>query len=219
MTSERPEHDLVAAARAYREPPPAPRERMWQRIDAARASARRSGRTATHVDRPWWRRGAVLWPAAVLAALAVGLTAGRGTAPRSLVPEPGVAVAPARRPATDAFRVMALPTLERTEELFLRVTIGDAPAPDRAAYTSRAVELLAETRLLLDSPAAGDAELRRLLEDLELTLARVAWLTAAPSPLDGERPPREALAATLARNAVLPRLRGQIEAGPVAVGL
>ncbi|MBK8247738.1 MAG: hypothetical protein IPK85_10125 [Gemmatimonadetes bacterium] len=58
---------------------------------------------------------------------------------------------------------------------------GDTVDP---AVTRWAQDMLSETRLLLDSPAATAPGRRALLEDLELTLAKVVRLSGAASADD-----------------------------------
>ena len=66
-------------------------------------------------------------------------------------------------------------------------------------------DLLSDTRLLLDSPAASDLRRRRLLEDLELTLAQIVQLPAAASPDDQEIVDR-----AIERGELLTRLRNVV---------
>ena len=218
MTRERWVRDLADAARGYNEPPAVPRDRMWERIDAARSGARRAD-VVVEPAVPWWSRRRVLWPAAVVAALAVGLFLGRITsspvAPTNVDP---IVTAPAvdqepRTPGTPTtdYRLAATPVLERTEALLLQVRTDTGQV-----YTGRAATLLTETRLLLASPAADDPELAPLLRDLELALVRVVRLTAGARSGDGVAPDQRALQAGLDRKAVLPRIRDLLAAKTVA---
>jgi len=77
---------------------------------------------------------------------------------------------------------------------------GDGAAAD-ASLGAWTTDLLAETRLLLDSPAAADPEMRHLLQDLELSLVRLAHLSA------GRRDQAGWIDDTLTRKALLSRLR------------
>jgi hypothetical protein len=85
-------------------------------------------------------------------------------------------------------------------------------AQDQAKFdgelASWARDLLADTRLLLDSPASQDPLRRKLLEDLELVLAQMAQL--APERAGRGR---ELIEGTLSREHVLTRLRTAIPAG------
>ena len=60
-------------------------------------------------------------------------------------------------------------------------------ATARAATATWAGGLLAQTRLLLDSPAADDADARRLLRELELVLAEIVALPDSGSAGDAAR--------------------------------
>src|SRR6266702_5415720 len=65
------------------------------------------------------------------------------------------------------------------------------------------------TRLMLDSPAANDARLKSLLEDLELLLAQIAQL-----PASGDREDVQLINQGLEQRSVLLRLRTANPAGP-----
>ena len=69
-------------------------------------------------------------------------------------------------------------------------------------------DLLSTTRLLLDSPAAGDAQRRKLLEDLEVVLIQMVKL-----PTNDARFDRELIERSIARQQVLIRIRTSIPAG------
>ena len=78
-----------------------------------------------------------------------------------------------------SYRVAAARHLNRTED-FLTMFRVDARSDqledvDLGPWARR---LLTDTRLLLDSPAGDDAELRMLLGDLELVLAQIVQLRA-----------------------------------------
>src|SRR5437868_4037942 len=63
-------------------------------------------------------------------------------------------------------------------------------------------------RLLLDSPAALDPELKGLLDDLELVLAQIARLPARPrGGRDASRSELELITRSLEQHDVVPRLR------------
>ena len=69
-------------------------------------------------------------------------------------------------------------------------------------FTKRASDLLARTRLLMDSPAANDPAMRDLLDDLELVLAQVVRLRR-----DGSRTDLDIINRALEQRDVIPRLR------------
>jgi hypothetical protein len=77
-----------------------------------------------------------------------------------------------------------------------------------AAMAKWARDLLTNTRLLLDSPAAADPRRRQLLEDLELTLVDIVQLSPASGAQD-----RQMIEKSLDQGHVLTRLRSAIPAG------
>ncbi|PYO76359.1 MAG: hypothetical protein DMD67_08800, partial [Gemmatimonadetes bacterium] len=76
---------------------------------------------------------------------------------------------------------------------------------------TQARDLLATTRLMLDSPAAKDVRLRGLLEDLECLLAQIAQL-----PAGADREDVQLISQGLEQRSVLLRLRTASPAGPAA---
>ena len=144
--------------------------------------------------------------------------AGSDAAPASAlatrgVPEGGNASGSRNTPAASgvvdggtSYDVAAVQHLTRAEALLTAFrsneTAEAAPSMNRWAR-----DLLADTRLLLDSPAANDARRRHLLEDLELVLAQIVQLPAESSA------DRGLVQRSIERGAVLSRLRSTIPAG------
>src|SRR2546430_14549140 len=87
--------------------------------------------------------------------------------------------------------------------------ISRSPSVPAAQFSRQARDLLATTRLMLDSPAAKDARLKGLLEDLELVLAQIAQL-----PASGDREDVQSINQGLDQRSVLLRLRTANPAGP-----
>ncbi|MFH1844597.1 MAG: hypothetical protein ABIF77_15460 [bacterium] len=250
MKHDRLETRQQQAAQEYHEPPSPPRERMWARIDAARADQRRLVRP------PVWHTGRFWWPMAAAAALAIGFLSGRFTAgpdpeqanqvltenseqgeltaPTDLVELP-VAEAEnhlvgsdgpdgpindgssAEKPPAESprhqldpqiYRYAAAPVFSRAELLLTRFRAGEESPSNGDGFSHQASGLLAETRLLLDSPAADDRQFRRLLIDLELVLAQIGQLTTTRPTED-----REWIADGLQQRSLLPRLRAQMPDG------
>jgi len=179
-----------AARDSYRPPPETPRDEMWTVIQAARAAAAPGVVPIRRFrPQPWW--------AAVAAALVVGVVLGRGSFGGG--PDAGVGlsdagtgtpavvgVAPPRGTPNAAgtvvprsYRVAAARHLNRTAE-FLTMFRVDARSDrlDATDLRTWARRLLTDTRLLIDSPAGDDPELRNLLGDLELVLAQIVQLRA-----------------------------------------
>ena len=188
---------LRELARDYHEPPVPPREEMWAAIAARRAAPR-------VLVWPW------TWGLAAAAVLAVGVGLGRWSALRQPAAS---AIAGGDAPvAADApLRVAATQYLTRAEALLTDVRSGSVPVD--AQFLASARELLSMTRLLLDSPLAGDPQVRGLLEDLELVLAQVVQLEPARGTED-----LDLITDGLNQRGVLPRLRSAIPAGPAALG-
>ncbi len=216
-----------AARETYHTPPETPRDEMWAVVQAARAAARDGGDMDVVPIRrfrpqPWW--------AAVAAALVIGVVLGRGTlggGPDDLTVADGGAdtsaavdvASPAGTPKRAAsvvprsYRVAAARHLNRTED-FLTMFRVDARS-DRldADLGTWAKRLLTDTRLLLDSPAGGDPELRMLLGDLELVLAQIVQLRA------GDPYEVEIIDEGLVSTQLLFRLKAARATAPAMVGL
>jgi hypothetical protein len=146
------------------------------------------------------RRRSVVWAqvgAALAAMLVLGIGIGRSTRARPAVPEqvattpstpsgatspeptPSVSPASATAPETapTPYRFAAADHMRRTETLLTSLRV-DGTEQSTAEMQTWASELLTNTRLLLSSPAARDAETRKLLEDLELVLSQIAVMPA-----------------------------------------
>lgn len=181
-------------ASGYNEPPheldAQRRERIFARIQEARQTGvRRRIRAPRPSGRMW------LQAAAMAAVLLLGIGIGRWSPP---APGPG-ATGPDR--VSDAsgstqynvYRLAARAYLERTENLLLTLQrAAYAPEPNTPWGTATAEptvgwahDLLRETRLLQDSPAAkDDPQLSQLLEDLELLLAQIVQATKGNDALE-----------------------------------
>lgn len=159
------------------QPPPAPREEIWRRIEMERKAGttgrRADGPTVTKLPVRWAR---VLVPLALAATLALAFGLGRMTANS---PGPQVAGTPGRpmaEPSTTAHRLVAAEYLGRTEVFLTDFRAAASTGQPDETASREARRLLGTARLLLDSPAAEDVRLRALLEDLELVLAEIAQL-------------------------------------------
>ena len=185
-------------------PPPVPTDQIWARIQAARASADEPSHSSDPQVRPFRRPRALflaLVGAAAMLVLAFGL--GRWSA------RPGAA-APQQMAAgggTAAVHVMAAEYLGHTEVFLTDFRAAARSGRPDSTAPAQARRLLGTARLLLDSRAAEDVRLRALLEDLELVLAEISQLPAAPHDdvkliTDG-----------LDRRGMLDRLRSAVPAG------
>ena len=175
MNDDRFEDMVREAGRDYHRPPETPREEMWAAIDAERRSRRAAPRVI--VMRPAWR-----WGIGMAAVLLIGIAIGRVLGPKA----PASPVDSVVTQSSDgvAYRLAAAQYLGRTEALLAGFR-SDAPTGVLdPQFVAQARDLLSSTRLLLDSPAGNDPQLKPLLEDLELVLAQIARLPARPEPPD-----------------------------------
>ncbi|MBM4117038.1 hypothetical protein FJ251_04730 [bacterium] len=199
---------IAETLRDYHRPPEAPRDRLWARIEAERGA--REAR-----PRPQWRSPWLWLPAAAAALLLVGIMIGRDTlredAERALV---GQAEEHGREKAALIYRLASTPVLARSEALLTQFRSAAWPPGADSEQAGWAKELLLEARLLLDSPAAADPELKRLLEDLELILVQIAEASASGDPTE-----RALITEGLEARRLLPRLRERIPAGDIPQGV
>lgn len=209
MSDDRFDDWVREEARGYNAPGDrVPRDEMWQAIQAARTRPR----PVAPVPVPRWSTAAPRWRMAAAAVLLVGAGVGVGYVLRGTAePVSGIAVegpAPDTAPtATTTYDVATAEHLTSAEILLTTFqTAADAESIDAARRWAR--NLLATTRLLLDSPAAGDAERRRLFEDLERILVQIVQL-----PNDAAADDRAYVERVIGRDAVLTRIRTSIPAG------
>ena len=195
----------------YREPPPPPVAAMWQAIESAHFGSPGASVAGPRIVRGWPARRMVRQWGGPAIGMAAGLLLGVGFGAR-LWRNPAADAPAAVAQAADVAGPARLdPTYEAvTTQYFDQAVALFASLPaqlhdDRAdaRLVAQARDLLSTTRLLLDSPAAGDdPDLRVLLDDLELVLAQVVRVPAV----------HDSAQATLINEAieardVLPRLR------------
>lgn len=193
---------LQDAAKTYNVPPRlAPREEMWAQIQAERAL----GARRVVVRRSWVR-----WGLAAAAVLLVGIGIGRWTVLQRSNGGTPVASGDTTGSAL-VYQLAATQYLSRTET-FLTGFRADLRAGRGEAFPGQARDLLATTRLLLDSPAADDQRMRALLEDLELVLVQISQMEAGR-----DRRNADLITQDMDQRNVLPKLRSAIPAGPVPV--
>ncbi|MEK6687101.1 MAG: hypothetical protein AABZ01_01425 [Gemmatimonadota bacterium] len=196
---------IRALAGEYHAPPATPKAELWNRIQATRANSTKpvgaTQQVATAAARPAGRWMA--WVTGIAAILLAGIGLGR----LSLTGSREAAPATSTRGSETLYATAAVQHLSRAE-IFLTTLRLDPKAG--VSLTGQARDLLSSTRLLLDSKAAADPKLRRLLEDLELILVQVAQLS--DDRLDEEL---GFITEGLAQRNVLSRIRTAIPAGPV----
>jgi hypothetical protein len=215
--------ELRDAALAYHEPPEAPREALWARIQLRRTAERRARprNPATHVASRSSR--SLVWSAGIAALLALGVGIGRlsvrvhpplraDATPGAVapVPQPPASTRAAAAPAGDdaAYRLATAEHLGQAEAFLtlFRASVREGRRERLAPATAR--QLLATNRLLLDSPAAADPRLRFLLQDLELVLAEITQLAPERGGED-----LKLITDGLERDGMLVRLRAAVPAG------
>lgn len=193
----------------WRIPGEVPLDEMWRTIEARAFPPR------NRVRSPWIR---TILPMA--ATLVLGFGIGRfGPALLGNEETGGLPVAelpsaePTSRRVTESepFVGVANNYLDRVTALLVTLNEESRRGQSLEHTAERARDLLATTRLLLDSPEIADPRLRDLLEDLELVLAQIARLpTRAPAPdvylIDQALDERE----------VLPRLRVMLAENPTS---
>jgi hypothetical protein len=201
MNDDRFEDMVREAARDYHRPPETPREEMWAAIEAERRRRRTAPRIVTL--RPAWR-----WGLGMAAVLLVGIAIGRSLRPTLESPAPSTGAA--MRPGDDvAYRLAAAQYLGRTETMLAGFRADARKGQIDQLFIGQARDLLTSTRLLLDSPAGRDPQLKQLLEDLELVLAQIALLHAS-----GDKRDMELITQGIDQRSVLTRLRTAIPSGP-----
>jgi hypothetical protein len=179
---------------------------MWAAIQAARKPA--GGSQRRHL--PW--RLMALIAAALLLGVAIDRVALR-TADRPIAP---VAATPPK--PTDPsdpsrlYRLAAAQTLTQAEALltaYRAVGVSDRNPEAARQLAGWGRQVLSSTRLLIDSPAGDDPQLRALFNDLELVLVQIIQLSGAQlDPSD-----RAMINRALEDRDLLPRIRTAVPAG------
>lgn len=211
---------IAKAAPTLNAPGAAPRHEMWREIQAARATAAEAEKGVvpgvTPIRRAPWRLMSVI-AAALLLGVALDRWALRPSTPSSVVSVPPTSAefAPADSVYNDPARIYRLAASQTLTQAEALLTAYRANGPDeRAALGGEQLakwggEVLGSTRLLIDSPAGSDPQLRALLEDLELVLVQLIQLSRGPvDPSD-----REHVNRALEGSDLLPRIRTAVPAG------
>jgi hypothetical protein len=187
-------------------PNAAPRLEMWASIQAARRTAGATPRRRT----PW------ILMSAIAAALLVGVAidrfalqrAGHVTAPVATLPAtPSDSMDPSR-----VYRMAATQTLTQAEALLTAFRASGTPQQRPIELRQLGTwgrQVLGSTRLLIDSPAGDDPQLRALLDDLELVLVQLIQLSGGE--LDATD--RALVEGALEHSDLLPRIRSAVPAG------
>jgi hypothetical protein len=217
MVDDRFDDLLRESARDYNKPPATPREVMWTKIAAARAERaveaveavkREHGISPLRSYRFDRSYRFARFAAGIAALLALGFGLGRITERSTETPAPQAVVAEAAPGVSQAYRVATTEHLSQSEAFLtlFRASVRRGSNEQLASTTAR--QLLATNRLLLDSPAARDARIRLLLQDLELVLAEIAQLSPQPRSRD-----LDLINKGLEQGGVLSRLRTAVPSG------
>jgi hypothetical protein len=137
----------------------------------------------------------------------------RGSRPATSEPPSRRAAEPSTldsRPST-VFSVAAERHFAQAETFLTLFRASVRQGKDESLAPATARELLVSNRLLMDSPAADDPKVSRLLDDIELVLAQIAQL-----PAEGRRADAELITDGLEAGGVLTRIRSEVTSGPVA---
>jgi hypothetical protein len=213
MTDDRFDKLMRDAADTFRRPPEPPIDEMWAEIEA-RAGFGSATPAIPITPITAAKRGSRVprW-LGIAATLVIGIGIGRGS---SLVGRQAVPTQPARVAVAEPSPAIPRndPALDRPYEIEASQYLGQTAAlltslPSEAKsgrtdpqFANRATDLLARTRLLMDSPAANEPAMRDLLEDLELVLAQVVRLRSNAS-----RTELDIINRALEQRDVIPRLR------------
>jgi hypothetical protein len=202
---------IAKVAPTLNAPNATPRLEMW----AAIQSARKVGGANPRRRNPW------LLMSAIAAALILGVAVDRFVLREAERPTVPVAVIPSTPPdssdASRLYRMAAAQTLTQAEALLTAYRASGVPRQDPASARqlgSWGRQVLGSTRLLIDSPAGADPQLRALLNDLELVLVQIIQLSGAQ--LDPSE--RELIDRALEDRDLIPRIRTAVPAGAAAAG-
>ena len=126
--------------------------------------------------------------------------ASRDARPASRVPSPA-----------SVFSVAAERHFAQAESFLTLFRASVREGKDESLAPATARELLVSNRLLMDSPAAQDPKVKRLLEDVELVLAQIAQL-----PAENRKADAQIINDGLEAGGILTRIRTEVTPGPVA---
>ena len=131
--------------------------------------------------------------------------------PHAITPQPRDLPALPDSTVQAFYRTAAMQTLSQAEALLTTYRSAenarDPQAMQQAARWAR--DVLSSTRLLLDSPAGRDPQMRTLFTDLELILAQIVQLSGMPL----QARERELIDHAMRDRDLLPRIRSAVPAG------
>jgi hypothetical protein len=212
MKEDRFETLMRDAARTYRKPPEPDLDGMWAEIERESWGVVATTQPA-RIEARWFGTRASGWLAAATLVIGVGLGRASTMMRHDATPmkQQDVASVGSMSPmrsdtAFDApYNVETSQYLGQTAALLIALPAETRSGHPDDKFVGRAAELLTRTRLLLDSPAANDTQMRALLEDLELVLAQVVRLQNGQNGQD--RTELDLINRALEQRDVIPRLR------------
>jgi len=142
---------------------------------------------------------------------------GEPRVPRSVAPRDGASAPRELAAVRDStvqtlYRTAAIQTLVQAEALLTAYRSAESGSRDPQAMQQAARwarDVLSSTRLLIDSPAGRDPQMRTLFTDLELVLAQIVQLSGTPL----QASERELIDRAMRDRDLLPRLRSAVPAG------
>ena len=188
MDENRIDEIVSELPRSFNSPPAPPLDEMWAVIEDAHFNA---PSTVAPMRRPMVSTSWLAAAAALLIGIGIGRYLPRASNPDAKSPTPA-AVGSSNSTASsadtsavaEAYRDQTSRYLGQTAALLISLPSKDARGKTDAVFAGRASDLLVTTRLLMDSPAARDPQMRSLLEDLELVLVQIARLRGEKSRAD-----------------------------------
>jgi hypothetical protein len=205
---------ITTVAPTLNAPNAVPREDMWAAIQAARSTSHdaQAGKIpgVTPLRRSPWRLMSL-----IAAALLLGVALDRmmlSTVETPLATPVAATTAPDSSDPARLYRLAAAQTLTQAEALLTAYRASEPRSEGTQQLGRWGRDILSSTRLLIDSPAGTDPQLRALLNDLELVLVQIIQLSGAPL----EAADRELIDKALQDRDLLPRLRTAVPAGDVA---
>jgi hypothetical protein len=207
MSDEKFEEFLQREAQSYNVPPAnVPRDELFAAISAARAAASTTEHQARTTTSPRFvSRTAWLGMAATLL---IGVAIGKFALHNESAPQVATVPVSAADTANHSYTTAANAQLVRAEALLTAYGASGAnPAMDKQ-LSSWARDILSNTRLLIDSPAADDPARLKLLQDLELVLVQMVQR----SPTAGASEERSHIERSIERTQMIPRLRSALPA-------
>lgn len=206
MNEQEIERGLAEMRETWRTPgAPPPLDRMWEAIE-------REAFTAPLQAPSRWTRTLLPLAAMLVVGFGIGQIAPRLGGGDGAVPSETVtAAATPSSSEPPPFVGVATDYLERVTSLLVTLASESGRGQPAQYSASQARDLLATTRLLMDTPDPVEPRLRTLLEDLELVLAQIARLPARPSA-----PDVYLIDQALDQREVIPRLRVYLAETPTS---